>query len=151
MRATRNQQGFTLIELVVVITILGILAAFAVPRFVSLQSQARSAATQAMAGSIRSGAAMAHALWMAGGGTAANVTMEGNSVAIANGYPTLTSIGDVLNDNSSDQTGFAFDGSASPAVWKKAGVADDTNCRVTYTPPASASEAPTIKALTTSC
>ena len=49
----RIQDGFTLIELVVVVTILGILAAFAVPRFASLEGQARLASTQALAGSVR--------------------------------------------------------------------------------------------------
>ena len=82
MKRSFRQGGFTLIELVVVITILGILAAFAIPRFVSLESQARTASRDAMLGSLRSGAALAHALWMANGQTSP-VTMEGKSVTIA--------------------------------------------------------------------
>ena len=76
MKVSARQGGFTLIELVVVITILGILAAFAIPRFVSLETRARTASRDALAGSVRSGAALAHALWLANGGAAATVNME---------------------------------------------------------------------------
>lgn len=53
-----KQQGFTLIELVMVIVILGILAATAIPRFVDVSSQARLAAVQGVAGALASSSAM---------------------------------------------------------------------------------------------
>ena len=57
-----HESGFTLIELVVVITILGILAAFAVPKFVALDSQARTATISGLAGSVKSAASLARSL-----------------------------------------------------------------------------------------
>lgn len=66
----RNASGFTIIELVVVIVVLGILAATALPRFVDITGDAHSAAVEGVGSSIRSGVALTHASWIAKGASA---------------------------------------------------------------------------------
>ena len=61
---------------------------------------ARLAATQSIGGSVRSGAALAHALWLAQGDpSSVSVTMEGQPITIANGYPNAASIANTLAEN----------------------------------------------------
>jgi MSHA pilin protein MshA len=146
----RIQGGFTLIELVVVVTILGILAAFAIPRFTSLEGQARLAATQALAGSVRSGAALAHAVWLAQGDPASTtVTMEGQPITMAFGYPDAATIEDTLIEHA----GFELATRGGAAVFTKQSPSGTPvlNCFVTYTPPAAANQAPQVVATTGGC
>jgi MSHA pilin protein MshA len=83
----RNRQsGFTLIELVVVIVILGLLAATALPRFVNLTGDAREASVQGVAGGLRSAVALARAQYLVTGSTGAtSITAEGQSVGVISG------------------------------------------------------------------
>jgi MSHA pilin protein MshA len=132
----RNVRGFTLIELVVVITILGILAAFAVPRFIALQAEARLASVRSLEGALRSAASMTHSMWLIRGGP--TVAMEGANIDMANGYPTYDSIVLTLMDSS------GFDYEPLTGTFSKVGAADPLACSVTYTPPVSLGQAPFI-------
>ena len=81
MNMPRTQTGFTLIELIMVIVILGILAATALPRFVDLSSDAANSAAAGVAGSISSGTSINYAAKLVGNANA--VTLNQANVCTA--------------------------------------------------------------------
>lgn len=146
----KRQGGFTLIELVVVIVILGILAVTAAPKFLNLQTDAREATLNGFKGSMQGASSMVYAkAALAGKETGTDVALDvgtGTDIVVTNGYPSAVHANfiqvldvDFANDFSNILHTEVSGGVATNLYYTLESLDNDlgttalTNCYVTYT------------------
>jgi MSHA pilin protein MshA len=155
MRSNVNVAGFrlgstgiSLIELVVVITLVGILAAFAVPRFTRLENDVRSSEVVALSVKLRGAAAQAHAQYLSSGATLSAATLQGRTIQLRNGYPDAGAQG--IRLAIADASDFVISSTPTSVTYSKRGAPVGARCAVTYRASLAASSAATLTDLNTS-
>ncbi|GLX77865.1 hypothetical protein tinsulaeT_12050 [Thalassotalea insulae] len=157
MKNLSQTKGFTLIELVVVIVILGILAATAAPKFIDLTGDAKKSAMEGVQGTIESAVSMVYAKALIDSKTSGETTIMLDSVyySLKNGYPTALGKGSKAGDTADNAKGIlglididaddfnTTEGEAEPLIIQYDGSTGDT-CRLTYTSSTGAGKRPVI-------
>lgn len=162
MRAQPQQSGFTLIELVVVIVILGILVAVALPKFMGLSTDARLSVMNGTAGSVSEAADLVHALAEVNDQIASSgsVTLpDGTVVATTFGYPDASTNGipQALQGYTGTPTvsfPFSFEPTTTAGLFfytPPGGNGANNGCVVTYTPPTTTGGSPAVTMTTSGC
>ncbi|WP_341661290.1 type II secretion system protein [Vibrio sp.] len=151
----KKQAGFTLIELVVVIVILGILAVTAAPRFLNLQGDARGAALQGLKGAIDGAAGVIYGKAAIDGKdklASSTVSDATTTISIVYGYPAATSagIGNAIQGTSSTNPDWVGATSGATQIIYRASSGPTTNCGVLYTQ-ATATAIATSQVISTGC
>lgn len=138
----RSQAGFTFTELLTVATVMAMLAAVAVPRYATINSETRSTAVRALAANVQSSATLTNKVWQAAG-QPTRLMFDGRNVEMQYGYPTEMSIDEIVV--MSNEFHFA-DG-----YFKHAQTEAGQGCAVLYIPPPNPDREATVISYTEGC
>ncbi|AMF97590.1 TPA: type II secretion system protein [Vibrio harveyi] len=150
----KRQGGFTLIELVVVIVILGILAVTAAPRFLNLQDDARNSTLDGLAGAIQGasgiiyGKAAIDGIEALDAGASVAVSTDNGKVLTKFGYPTAiqTNIETIVQGvGTGEDFQFIKTGATQSQAWATFGIPSYTKSCVKYTEATSTQEAKAVR------
>jgi MSHA pilin protein MshA len=123
-------RGFTLIETVVVVSLLGIVAAFAVPNFTRIGNQARTSEVIALSAHLQSAAQTAHARFLASGSHLSATTIEGRTINLKNGYPDAGADG--IRNAVPASEGFTVNAGSDFVAFTRVDAPSGGQCSVTY-------------------
>ena len=147
-----QSKGFTLIELIVVIVILGIMAAVAGPKFINLQADARASVMKGIEGSVRSAATLVYSKSLIAGteaSAASTVTVSGiGTIDTVYGYPLDTTGANNSINELIDLSGATSVTEGNDGVFT---YTSTTACTVTYVDPTAPNTPPTITVDVSNC
>jgi MSHA pilin protein MshA len=143
-----RNDGFSLIEGVVIVSLIGIVAAFALPRFTHLANAARATEVVALGATLRYDLDAAHAQFLASGAHLSATTIEGKRVNLENGYPDTGPNG--IRNAVVDSDGFSVHEGAGFVTFFRADAPTAQQCAVTYRAAPASSDTPTVDNIETS-
>jgi type II secretory pathway pseudopilin PulG len=128
VNAPSHNQGNWLVELVVVVTVLGIIGSFAIPRFTHLENDVRASEVAALSVNLRSAAAAAHSQYVESGAKLSFATLKGRVIHLKDGYPDPSGIRVAIADLSD----FTVSSTPTSVTYSKTDAPAPAQCAVTY-------------------
>ena len=138
----RLQRGFSTNDLVIIVTVLALMAVFAVPRYADINSEARAGSVVSLAANVESSARLSHKLWRASR-YPDHLNIDGRIIELRNGYPTEYSIRHIIIRRDD----FVY----TNGLWTHKDKLDDDDCKVFYSPPADSKNGVQVISYTSGC